>query len=145
MTPVATGGSGTTGWCVDTSVAVAALDPSHEAHSVARETCRARRPALAGHAAFETLSVLTRLPGAARVDMATAVELLDRAFPERMLLGVAQQRELLKRLARTHVVGGMVYDALVGEAARVAGRTLLTRDRRAISTYTALGVSFELV
>ena len=77
--------------------------------------------------------------------MATAVELLDRAFPERMLLGVAQQRELLKRLARTHVVGGMVYDALVGEAARVAGRTLLTRDRRAISTYTALGVSFELV
>jgi predicted nucleic acid-binding protein len=132
-------------WCVDTSVAVAALDASHDGHPAAREVCLRRRPALAGHATFETLSVLTRLPGSARVDMATAVELLGRAFPERCFLNAAQQRSLVTRLPELEVVGGMVYDALVAEAARVAGRVLLTRDRRAVSTYAAIGVSFELV
>lgn len=39
----------------------------------------------------------------------------------------------------------MVYDALIGEAARVNGRTLLTRDRRAISTYEFLGVAYRLI
>ncbi|CAB4568641.1 MAG: PIN domain-containing protein [Actinobacteria bacterium] len=133
------------GWCVDTSVAVAALDPSHQAHVEARDVCRRRRPALAGHAAFETLSVLTRLPGSARVDMQTAVDLLGRAFPERCFLGAAQQRSLVTRLPELGVVGGMIYDALVAEAARAAGRVLLTRDRRALPTYAALGVTFEIV
>ena len=39
----------------------------------------------------------------------------------------------------------MVYDALVGEAARQDGRTLLTRDARACRTYDLLGVRYELV
>lgn len=132
-------------WCVDTSVAIAALDPSHDGHVDARDVCRRRRPALAGHATFETLSVLTRLPGGARVDMATAVELLGRAFPERCFLSAAQHRTLVARLPELQSVGGMVYDALVAEAARVAGRVLLTRDRRAVPTYAAIGVAFELV
>ncbi len=132
-------------WCVDTSVAVAALDPSHEGHIVASDVCRQRRPALAGHATFETLAVLTRLPGGARVDMATAVDLLGRAFPERCFLSAAQHRSLVTRLADMGTVGGMVYDALVAEAARVAGRVLLTRDRRAVATYAAIGAAFELV
>jgi predicted nucleic acid-binding protein len=133
------------GWCVDTSVAVAALDPSHQAHVEARDVCRRRRPALAGHAAFETLSVLTRLPGSARVDMATAVEVLGRAFPDRCFLSAAQQRSLVARLPELGSVGGMVYDALVAEAARASDRVLLTRDRRAVPTYAAIGVVFELV
>lgn len=94
---------------------------------------------------FETLSVLTRLPGGARVDMATAVDLLGRAFPERCFLSAAQQRSLVARLPELGSIGGMVYDALVAEAARVADRVLLTRDRRALPTYAAIGVSFELV
>ncbi len=134
-----------TRWCVDTSVAIAALDAGHVAHDVARDACRRRSPALAGHAAFETYSVLTRLPGAARVDAATAVDVLERAFPERCFLSAAQQRDLLRRIARMSVVGGMVYDALVAEAARVAGRTLLTRDVRAVNTYVAIGAPYELL
>ncbi|MGB6058040.1 MAG: hypothetical protein WBF71_07225 [Microthrixaceae bacterium] len=39
----------------------------------------------------------------------------------------------------------MVCDALVGEAARVNGRVLLTRDRRAVPTYEHLGVHHILV
>lgn len=35
--------------------------------------------------------------------------------------------------------------ALVGEAARVHGLTLLTRDRRAVRTYDLLGVHYEMV
>ncbi len=135
----------TRAWCVDTSVAVAALDPSHEAHAEARDVCRRRRPALAGHATFEAMSVLTRLPGSARVDMVTAVDLLGRAFPDRCFLSAAQQRTLVHRLSELGLVGGMVYDALVAEAARVADRVLLTRDRRAMTTYATVGVAFELV
>ena len=48
-------------WACDTSVAVAALDPAHEAHPACRRALIDLRPALAGHAAFETYSVLTRL------------------------------------------------------------------------------------
>ncbi len=89
--------------------------------------------------------MLTRLPGVARVDGVTAVELLDRAFPDRCFLSAAQQRDLLRRIGRSPIVGGMIYDALVAEAARVTGRTLLTRDARAIRTYAAIGAVYELV
>ena len=48
-------------YAADTSLAMASLDESHEAHAVCRSAAIARRPALAGHAVFETLAVLTRL------------------------------------------------------------------------------------
>jgi hypothetical protein len=51
------------GWAVETSVAVAALDAGHAAHAVCAGVVRSRRPALAGHAEWETFSVLTRMPG----------------------------------------------------------------------------------
>lgn len=52
---------------------------------------------------------------------------------------------LRARLGPVGVVGGAAYDALVGEAASLHGRVLLTRDRRAIPTYERLGVTFELI
>jgi hypothetical protein len=70
---------------------------------------------------------------------------LDRAFPERCWLTPKQHDALLRRLPQLGVAGGMLYDALVGESARVAGRTLLTRDWRAQRTYEAIGVRFEFV
>lgn len=132
-------------YAVDTSVAVAAVDTMHEAHRGCRAVAAERRPALAGHAAFETFSVLTRLPGAAAVDPATVGRLLQQAFPERCWLSGADQEDLLGRLGALNVSGGTVYDALVGEAARRAGRVLLTRDLRARRTYDRLGVEHELV
>lgn len=132
-------------WAVDTSVAVAAIDESHQAHRVCRAIAMRRRPALSGHAAFETFSVLTRLPGAARVDPDTAGEILELAFPSRVWLSGGQHNALFRRLAQLELTGGMVYDALVAEAARVHGCALLTRDERARRTYERVGVRFELV
>jgi predicted nucleic acid-binding protein len=132
-------------WAVDTSVAVAALDASHVEHAASRAVCVQRRPAMAGHALFETYSVLTRLPGVSRVDPVTATEVLQRAFPDRCFLSARQHDDLFRRLARLNLVGGMMYDALVGEAARMADRTLMTRDRRAARTYEAVGVRLEFI
>jgi predicted nucleic acid-binding protein len=126
-------------------VAVAALDASHVEHAASRAVCVQRRPAMAGHALFETYSVLTRLPGVSRVDPVTATEVLQRAFPDRCFLSARQHDDLFRRLARLNLVGGMMYDALVGEAARMADRTLMTRDRRAARTYEAVGVRLEFI
>jgi predicted nucleic acid-binding protein len=132
-------------YAVDTSVAIAALDASHTAHAPSRDAVRSLRPALAGHAAFETYSVLTRMPGELTVDPSDAGSLMARVFPESVWLTPAQQRRLLERLPTLGVTGGSVYDALVGEAARRHGLRLLTRDHRARRTYDLLGVDHQFV
>jgi predicted nucleic acid-binding protein len=137
--------AGLTRWAVDTSVAVAALDEAHAAHVECRRAATSRRPALAGHAAFETYSVLTRLHGPLSIAAPAAAEALALAFPDRCWLGARQQAQLAARLGTVGITGGMVYDALVGEAARQDGRVLLTRDLRASRTYELLGVRYELV
>lgn len=137
--------SGADRYCVDTSVAVAALDAGHAAHRVCLRAVRERRPALAGHAAFETFSVLTRMPGALAIDAPTAHDIISRVFPEVYWLDGAESRSLLDRVGTVGIVGGSIYDALVGEAARVNQAVLLTRDQRARRTYDLLGVHYEVL
>jgi predicted nucleic acid-binding protein len=132
-------------FAVDTSVAIAAIDAAHTAHAPCRERVRATRPALAGHAAYEVFAVLTRLPGPLRVDARDAASILERAFPDIVWIGPDENRVLWGRLHTLGIAGGAVYDALVGEAARSHGRTLLTRDRRARRTYDLLGVEHEYI
>ena len=132
-------------WAVDTSVAVASLDGSHAAHAVCRDVVRSRRPALAGHAAFETFSVLTRLPGQLSIDAPTSQSVIGAVFPSVCWLGHDDATRLLRRLGTVGIVGGAVYDALVGEAARTNDYRLLTRDLRARRTYDLLGVDYELI
>ncbi|MDO5499067.1 MAG: type II toxin-antitoxin system VapC family toxin [Propionibacteriaceae bacterium] len=132
-------------WAVDTSVAVAALDSGHTAHGACLTAVQDNRPALAGHAAFEVFSVLTRMPGAIRVDPTDAATLMQRVFPHLAWLSPDGHTQLLPRLAVVGISGGAVYDALVGAAAHEAGRTLLTRDRRAQRTYDLLGVAYQMV
>ena len=129
-------------WAVDTSVAVAALDAGHGAHEPCREAVRRYRPALSGHAAFEVFAVLTRMPGPAAVDPGDAAGLIRRVFPDAAWLTAEQAHDLRARLAVVGITGGATYDALVGEAARVAGARLLTRDHRARRTYDQLGVDY---
>jgi predicted nucleic acid-binding protein len=133
------------GWAVDTSVAVAYLDEAHAAHEDCVRAVARRSPVLAGHAAFECYSVLTRLPGSAQVSGLDAARALNAAFGEPCWLAAEEQAELLGALATRGVRGGSTYDALVGEAARRRGRTLLTRDRRAARTYDLLGAAYEFV
>lgn len=134
-----------TGWACDTSVAIAALDPTHEAHPACRRVLIDLRPALAGHAAFETYSVLTRLPVGLRLSADQAVSVLAAAFPAECWLDAAGMGDLRERLAALAIVGGSVYDALVGQASVANGRTLLTRDRRAERTYRSLEVQYRFV
>lgn len=133
------------GWAVDTSVAVPYLDESHGGHEAAVGAVRERRPALAGHAAFETFSVLTRLPGQLQVPGPVATAALSAAFPDPCWLTAEEHADLLGRLGPAGITGGAVYDALVGETARCRARVLLTRDRRAARTYDVVGARYELV
>lgn len=130
---------------VDTSVAVALVVADHEHHEPTLDAVGARRLGLAGHAAFETFSVLTRLPPPARRTPAVVAELLDANFPGSRHLSPRAARQLLGRLPSLGIAGGSVYDALVGAVAREHGLALATRDRRALDTYRALDVEIELV
>lgn len=132
-------------WACDTSVAVAALDPTHQAHAACRRALVELRPALAGHATFETYSVLTRLPLPLRLSAGQAATVLAAAFPDDCWLDVTGTRELRQRLASLEIVGGSIYDALVAQASVANHRSLLTRDRRAERTYRSLGVEYRFV
>jgi predicted nucleic acid-binding protein len=128
---------------VDTSIAVALAVADHEHHDATREALGDRRLGIAGHAAFETFSVLTRLPPPARRTPATVARLLATDFPDSRFLSARAAGGLLRELAGAGIAGGAVYDALVGAAAREHGLPLVTRDIRAIDTYRALGVAVE--
>jgi predicted nucleic acid-binding protein len=130
---------------VDTSVAVALTLRDHEHHDATFDALADRRLGLAGHAAFETFSVLTRLPPPSRRTPATVARLLAANFPHTKFLGSQAAAGLLDGLQASGVAGGAVYDALVGAAAAEHRLALATRDRRALDTYRRLGVEVELV
>jgi predicted nucleic acid-binding protein len=130
---------------VDTSVAVALVVADHEHHHATVEAVGGRRLGLAGHAAFETFSVLTRLPPPLRRTPAAAHALLSRDFTPSRFLSSAGAQRLLGRLATLRIAGGAVYDALVGAAALEHQLRLVSRDRRAIEIYRALDVDLEIL
>lgn len=132
-------------WLVDTSVAVPLLLVDHDQHADVASAVGDRRLGLAGHAAFETCSVLTRLPAPLRRTPAAVVRLLDESFPGTVHLGSERSTTLLIDLAERRVAGGSVYDAMVAACAIQHGLTLITRDRRAMSTYRALSAETEVV
>jgi len=129
---------------LDTSAAIAYVDPDHVSHAAVRAAAAGRALGLAGHAVFETLSVLTRLPAPKRVSGADAVRLIERSFPEPRFLDSDAAARLLTEFAERGVIGGAVYDGLVGAAARASGCVLLSCDQRARETYDVLGVSYRL-
>jgi predicted nucleic acid-binding protein len=130
---------------VDTSVAVALTVADHEHHETTFAALGNRRLGLAGHAAFETFSVLTRLPTPARRAPAIVARLLAGSFPHTRFLGAQAAASLLAKLASSGIAGGAVYDALVGACASEHGLVLATRDQRALEIYRALEVRVELV
>ena len=125
---------------VDTSTAVALLMSSHVAHRVVRRRLREYDLVLTQHSLAETYSVLTRLPGDARVAPADAVRLIDANFGPPALLPATTAAAVPMLLAELNIVGGAVYDGLVGLAAKSNSLPLATRDLRAAATYNALGV-----
>ena len=100
---------------------------------------------LTEHSLAETYSVLTRLPGDARLDPDDAVRLIDDNFGPPVLVDRRDVKRLPRLLASAGIAGGAVYDALVALAARSASLPLATRDGRAASTYLSLGVPIEAI
>jgi toxin FitB len=130
---------------VDTSVAVPLLVRSHHDHAAVARWWGGQEIALSGHALAETYSVLTRLPGDARLAPADAARLLNVRFVAPLMLSSSRTRKLPDTLARLGIAGGAVYDALVALAAKEHGATLATRDARARGTYDAVGVEVIVV
>ncbi len=130
---------------LDTSVAVPLLVQTHGAHDTVVRWWGGREVTLSGHAAVETRSVLTRLPGDLRLAPADAARLLEERFAPTLLLQPDTARRLPQELGARGVAGGAVYDALVALAAAEHGAQLATRDGRARTTYEAIGVRVVVV
>lgn len=130
---------------IDTSVAVALAVAGHEHHLATKKAVGGRSCGLSGHSAFETFSVLTRLPSPHRRTPHAVARLLAQDFPGSRFLSPQGAERLYARLAPLGIAGGTVYDALVAAAAAEHGITLATRDRRAAETYRILDISFELI
>lgn len=130
---------------VDTSVVIALLVLNHPSHRQVSEWAADRLLRLSGHAAGESYSVLTRLPGDARLRPEDAIALLDESFGDPLVLSNASARNAHRELAANGVAGGAAYDGLVALTAREHRVPLATRDARARSTYEALGVRTELI
>ena len=126
---------------VDTSVAVALLVEDHIAHQACREAVAGYTLGLAGHATFETMSVLSRLPPPQRRSITTISEALVHSFPHTYYLSADGTRDAASQMAALGIGGGAVYDALVAAATIEAGTPLVTRDRRARATYQAMGAA----
>ncbi len=130
---------------LDTSAAVALVVEDHEAHDLTLKALLGCRLGLAGHAWFETYSVLTRLPSGLRRSPADVLRLLLRNFPASQFLGEEEAMNLATMLAQLGVSGGSVYDVLAGAAARQHRQPLATRDARAQPVYEALDVETKVI
>jgi toxin FitB len=130
---------------VDTSVAVPLLVRSHQHHADVVRWWAGRELTLSGHALAETYSVLTRLPGDARLSPGDAARLLDLRFAAPLTLSAPRARKIHAALSRMGIAGGAVYDGLVALAAKDHGVALATRDARARGTYDAVGAEVILV
>ena len=130
---------------LDTSAALAFVQPSHSAHATTYAALVGRPKGLAGQAAFETYSVLTRLPPPDRLTPQAAQRLIEVNFPHSHFLSSKASGALIAQLSARGVSGGAVYDGLVAAAAAEHGLRLVSRDTRAAGTYRAMGVDLELL
>ena len=130
---------------IDTSVAIPLVVRSHHDHAAVARWWNGQEVALTGHSLAEAYSVLTRLPGDARLAPADAAQLMNARFSVPLVLSRSLTRKLPDTLSRLGLAGGAVYDALVALAANEHGAALATRDARARGTYDAVGVTVIVV
>ena len=118
----------------DTSVLVAAVLVSHQEHqrSLTVFAGADRKTACcAAHTLAELYATLTRMPGKQRIVSDQALLFLDEveARLELVYLTAREHRLAINQAARHGVLGGTIYDALLGQCALKAGATrILTWD-----------------
>ena len=112
----------------DTSVLVATFVEVHEHHerSFALFTRADRKTACcAAHSLAELYATLTRLPGTARMSSDQALLVLDSVEEraEIVPLDAREYRQAIQDAANAGIVGGTIYDALIGRCALKARAT----------------------
>ncbi|BDH59626.1 type II toxin-antitoxin system VapC family toxin [Tsukamurella sp. PLM1] len=130
---------------LDTSVLVPLLSDWHESHSAARAAVGDEDPAVPAHVLLETFSVLTRIPAPNRISPAAAAGAVEALRLPVIGLPPQEVQSVIGAVGARGVRGGAIYDALVGATAAKHGLILLTRDRRAIQTYEAVGATYRAV
>lgn len=132
--------------CLDTSVVVPLFASWHEGHHDVLHVL-AEEPRLPARVAVEAYAVLTRLPAPHRVPAGIVVDFLDRTFPPatRLVLAAGALQDAPARCGAAGIDGGATYDALIALTAIEHELVLVSRDRRAASTYRALGAPVRLV
>jgi predicted nucleic acid-binding protein len=124
----------------DSSVLIPALATSYDGHERCLAALAGRSPRLISHVAFETTSVLSRMPEGLRMTPVTVRDAIDADFPDSWFtLDADGQRACLRRAVDAGLRGGVLYDALIAATAREHGATLLSADRRASEAYDAMG------
>jgi predicted nucleic acid-binding protein len=133
----------------DTSVLVAGFHPEHPSHAAAVPALVEVKAGgrLIAHTMAEAYAVLSSPRGPFRFEPAAVLAYLDQFIEDE---GPIQHepgahREALGLLGERNQPGGAVFDALIALAARDAGATLLSFDRRAERTYAACGVEFRML
>lgn len=133
------------GYALDSSV----LMPSVHALLAEHATCRAelaRATVVLQPVWVETFAALTRLPLGYSLTSGQALRAVRSTCPDTIVtLSGASFMRACDEIAAAGVSGGAMCDGFIGICARDNDITLITRDKRAIPTYSALGVDFEVV
>ena len=128
----------------DTSVLIAGFIPDHRFYGVAETALTEARKSgrLVVHTMAETFAVLSGPADVFRVEPGVVVAYLDEFLEDAEPIQPRPYayREALELLSADGRGGASVYDALIALAARDAGATLISLDRRARPTYELCGV-----
>jgi predicted nucleic acid-binding protein len=124
---------------IDTSVLVPALLSAHQAHLITAPWLdRAKEGAydfiVSSHSLAETYAVLTRMKARPPLTPETVLALIEQdvlAIANVVTLTAHDYRSVIEKTAQAGLTGGIIYDALIAEAAIVAGADhLLTLNER---------------
>jgi predicted nucleic acid-binding protein len=133
----------------DTSVLVAGFHPGHPRHAGAVSTLVEVKAGgrLIAHTMAETYAVLSSPGGPFRVEPGAVIAYLDQFLENSNPIQhqPGAYREALGLLGERNQPGGAVFDALIGLAARDAGATLVSLDRRAERTYVTCGAEAKIL
>jgi predicted nucleic acid-binding protein len=117
----------------DTSVLIAGLVEAHDKHAQSFSWLQKIRHAeteglIAAHSIAEAYAVLSTLPVSPRISPSSAWALLEHSilpFVHAVELSSTETQAVVRRLSRRGFAGGVVYDALIAEAATKGGAECL--------------------
>jgi predicted nucleic acid-binding protein len=130
---------------LDTSVLVPVFLADHEHHAASLDVFlrfTKRQSCCAVHSLAELYATVTRLPGRHRVSAEQAMLFLGEVRNRLTLVALDQEEyyATIEHAAATGVVGGTIYDALVGSCAgKAKAKTLYTWNLRHFEKFDGVG------